>query len=247
MLSRARGLLCLRTGRTQTNRVKRIHRAIRYTTTQLPFKILVVGAAHRIRCVGGNASHFECFAVIERGVSTTMAHDDRMLPRHFIEIASKQSTIIAQLGVVEKISFDPSAGRQGQSLRAQLVHDTGNADKLHFEWIAHKYVIQQGLTTRMEVAVNEAGNNSHALRINHTSVGTGQITNIRRAAHSGEFVTGNGECFGQWCRIVYRVNLCVDNNIIRVLRAGSGGLRSLRLSSAMALRPIRRRRFRSSQ
>src|SRR5687768_2407533 len=103
-------LLLWRENLARADLVEDVARELGDTAGQLAALVLEESAVVRIRSVLRDARELEGFGVVPAGVAAAMADDDRMVARHFVEVAARQRDV--ELGVVEHDRTHPLPGRR---------------------------------------------------------------------------------------------------------------------------------------
>src|SRR5262249_16158982 len=114
-------------------------------------------AVRRIGRLVGDARKLERFAVVEGRVAAAVRHRDRLFPRRFVAILSRQRPI--EFGVVEHETRDPDYGRRVLGLLPDSRLDLANLPQVRVDAVALLDA------ARMAVRVDEAGHDRHALRV----------------------------------------------------------------------------------
>src|SRR5262249_46448260 len=137
-LGRAIALLNLVRGeyRPVTDLVEDEPRPVRNAAVEIAIAVAIIGAGRRVLDIPGYAGEFERLAVVIGGVAAAMAHHDWMDARYLVEIVDRQRAVVLHLGVVEKVAFDPGAGRGLTSTGAQLFDNALDGDELDLVRIA---------------------------------------------------------------------------------------------------------------
>ena len=185
---------------------------IRHPAVQLAGRVLVVGAAHRVGRVLGDAGHGEGLAVVEVGVPAAMADDHRVVRGHFVEIVDVERPLVAQLGVVEEVALDPRARRRLLRPLPKLADDAADADEFDLEGIADEHLVQQHFPAGMVMAVDEAGDHRHAFGIERLGALAGEALDVAGRADGREPPAEDGKRLRPWRSCVHRVDLGVDDD-----------------------------------
>jgi hypothetical protein len=73
--------------------------------------------------------------------------------------------VVLHLGVVEEVSVNPKAGGHLLSFGSEFLDDAGDRDKLNLIGIADDDIVEQGVATRVIVAIDESGHDRHLLGV----------------------------------------------------------------------------------
>src|SRR6476469_2871568 len=136
-------------------------------SVELATRVVIEGAAERLRRVLGHASKLERLAIDEDGVAAAMRDRDWMDSRNPVEIGARQGTSILYLGVIIEHALDPLAGRGLGGALLQLADDRIDGDELDLIRVADEDVVKQRFSDRMEMTVDESRHDRHAARIEH--------------------------------------------------------------------------------
>ena len=184
----ARALLDLRrrVGLSRAHLVERRRREVRDASVQLAVRILVVGAAHRVGRVLRDAGHLERLAVVEIRVAAAVTDDHRVLrwtPRRDRERSARACRSPwcrrrrSPRPTCPAASSAPS--RSLPMMLRMLTNSTSNG-------LPTSTSFSSAFPAGVVVAVDEAGHDGHALRVEHLRVLAGQVADVARRTDGGE-------------------------------------------------------------
>src|SRR5687767_11723597 len=94
---------------------------------------------------------------------SAMVHRNGMVFRHLIEVLYIHQAFVLYLGIIEKVSLYPGAGRSLSSFLPKFLDDTFNRNKFYFKRISNQYLVKQHLATCMIMTVDKARHHGHLL------------------------------------------------------------------------------------
>src|SRR5579859_3287062 len=213
-------LLCCGESLTLADFVEHIPCTIRDPAGELAVLVVVVRSADFVRSGVIDTSHFQRLGIVEGRMTAAMMNNDRMLGRHLIKVMPIEWAIIFDLGVVEEVSLNPKTRRCFLGLSAQFVDNAGNSDELHFIRISDKDFVEQNVSFRMVVTVNESGNHRHLLRIKSVSSFSDKCPGFVRAAHKNESTVLHSKGLRLWHACIHGVDIGIEHHQVRMARIG---------------------------
>src|SRR5215831_992752 len=103
-------------------------------------------------------------------------------------------TIVLHLRVVEKVSVDPHAGRRFLRFITKFFNNTGYGNELDQVGVTDNDLVEQSISGRMIVAVDEAGDDGHLPRIVGLSRLADKSLDLVRAPDGNKPATFNCKC-----------------------------------------------------
>src|SRR6185437_11903364 len=155
-------------------------------------------------------------------MAAAMMNRHGMLRRDLVQVVDSQATSVSHLGVVEEVSFDPSAGRRLAGAFLELLDDAIDGEELDLEWITHHHSVQQDLSLGVVVTIDESWNDCHFLRVENGCTPTSQIADVIIATHRLKSALPDGEGLCTRQRWINRIKIGVDDDHVGSCRSSRG-------------------------
>ena len=183
---------------------------------------------------GGDAGELEGAAVVPVEVAAPVGDSDRMVRDPAVQVAAGDAAPFAHLGVVVLEGEHPLARRLAGGALAQAFADLGHGAHVQVDLGELAHAARGG----MEVGVDEARRDGHALRVDDLGAGTGEIPDVVARPDRDEARVLDREGLGLRQVVVHGVDASPDQDqvrgyVARLLKAGTGaGTREPRVRSA---------------